>query len=266
MEWIRRALGLLFLACMLVGCSTFLGTYMNPSEPSTRYQVDGRTVQVRYVQLTPNYIAQHRDIPTYHVGPYDILNIIVWDHPEITTITTQLSTPEASGTLVNRHGDISFPFAGIFNVNGLTISNIQTVLEKRLSKYIRTPQVTVRVVGFRSQQVQMMGEMIGGTKVVSITDKPLSLLDAINNNAGTSILASNTAKIFVLRGTINQITVYALDARSPENMMLAEDFYLQNRDIVYVPPLGIANWNNLISQLSSTLAVPGVVKSTENTF
>lgn len=256
----------LFAAIVLLSsCSTFLGTYMNPNQPKTEYVINGRVVKTQYVQLTPDWVARHNDTPIYRVGSYDILNIIVWDNPALTTPATQLSTPEESGVLVTPKGDIFFPFAGTFKVAGLSIEQTQDALRRRLKKYIRNPQVTVRIVSFRSQEVQMMGEVGTGASILPITDKPMSILEALNASGGTNYTSANTSKIYVIRGGLHQITIYGLDARTPETMVLAQQFYLRNKDIVYVPPLGIANWNRLLGQLSPTIGVPGVIKSTADT-
>ena len=263
MAWIKRILGLLIIS-LLSGC-TLLGTYMDPQNPAPKYYVDNRVVRVSYVQLTPTWVLNHNAVPTYRVGPYDILNIIVWGHPELTTVTTQLSTPGESGFLVSAHGRISFPFAGTFTVAGLTLPEIQTRIEHRISKYIRNPQVTARVVGFRSQEAQLLGE-VGMQKTIRLNDKPTTLLDALNSVGGTTVLSANTTKIYVIRGNVSHLTVYALNAKSPETMMVAQQFFLRNNDIVYVPPLAITNWNRVISQLLPTFSVPGTVKGTITSF
>lgn len=248
---------LLLLVLLLPGC-TILGTYMDPQNPAPKYHLNGRSVRVNYVQLSPTWILQHSTPSVYHVGPYDILNIIVWNHPELTTVTTQLSTPQQSGFLVSPRGNISFPYAGTLKVAGLTLPQIERMVEQKISKYIRKPQVTALVVAFRSQQVQTMGEI--GVQTIPLTDKPTSLLDALNKAGGTNVMTSDTARIFVVRANdISHVTVYALNAKSPQMMIASEHFYLQNNDIVYVPAIGIVNWDRILAQV---LAFGYAVKST----
>lgn len=263
MGWLKRFF-LLLIVLFLSGC-TLLGTYMDPQNPAPTYRVNGQLVRVAYVQLNPDWVLMHNTTPTYHVGPYDILNIIVWNNPEITTPTTQLSRPSQSGYLVSDRGTISFPFAGTIKVAGLSLPKIQTLIERKISKYIRNPQVLVRVVVFRSQEAQLLGET-GSQITIRLTDKPTSLLDALNQAGGTSLTAADTSRIYVIRGNMKRLTVYALNAKSPQMMMLAQRFYIKNNDIIYVPPLAITNWNSVISQLMPTFGVPGTVKGTAATF
>lgn len=234
-----------------------LGTYMNPQQPASTYRIQGRLVRVRYVELTPDWILTHQTIPTYRVGPYDVLNVIVWDHPELTTITTQLSGADASGFLVSDQGTISFPFAGTFKVAGLTLPEIQNLIAKRISNYIRNPQVTVRVASFRSQEAQFLGEI--GTKTIPLSDRPISLLDGLSAAGGTNVMSSDTSRIFVIRGNIPRLSIYAVNAKSPEMMMAAQKFILRNNDIVYVPPIPIVDWDRVLTQI---LAFGGSAKAT----
>lgn len=266
MECIRRIL-ILSLFALLPSC-TMLGTYMNPLNPAPSYEINGQVKHIRFVNLSPAWIVNHNTMPIYRVGPYDILNVIVWDHPELTASSTSIS-PIAqvsggdgdSGFLVSAEGTISFPFAGTLTVSGLTIPQVEKKIESGISKYIRNPQVTVRVETFRSQEAQILGE-VGGQRTIPLTDKPTSLLDAINQAGGTSVLTANTTRIYVIRGNVNYITVFKLNAKSPEMMVVAQHFNIKNNDIIYVSPLSITSWNRVMNQLLPTLGNAALVQTT----
>ncbi|MGF6758825.1 polysaccharide biosynthesis/export family protein [Paraburkholderia sp. GAS334] len=150
----------------------------------------------------------------YHVGINDQITVIVWDHPELTgggggggTTPPPLpqgnaggsaalspgsgsggitSTGGVEGGLVVRvanDGTIFFPRAGRIKVLGMTAQQIQQLLTQRLSKTIRDPQLDVRVSGFNSQVIQMTGN-VRSPAAESITDLPLSVVDAINRAGG----------------------------------------------------------------------------------
>lgn len=267
MEWLRRIL-ILPLIALLPGC-TMLGTYMNPLNPAPSYEINGQVKRIRFVVLTPSWIVDHNVIPTYRVGPYDVLNVIVWDHPELTAASTSIS-PVAqvsngggdSGFLVSAEGTISFPFAGTLSVSGLTIPQIEKKIALGISKYIRNPQVTVRVAVFRSQEAQLLGEMAGGQKTIPLTDKPMSLLDALNQSGGTNVATSNTTRIYIIRGNVNDITVFKLNAKSPEMMVVAQHFNIKNNDIIYVSPLSVTNWNRVMNQMLPFLGNAALVQTT----
>lgn len=260
MAWMRLFC-LLLLVLLLSGCA-MLGTYMDPQNPAPSYRVNGRSVKVQLTQLTPTWLVENdQSEPAYRVGPYDILNVIVFNHPELTTPTTQMTTPGQSGLLVSSDGMISFPFAGTFKVAGLSIPQIQNRIEKRVSRYIRNPQVSVRVAVFRSQEAQVLGET-GLQKQIPLTDRPTSLLDALNMAGGTSVSTANTTCIYVIRGNLQHLTVFALNAKSPQTMMVAQRFYLKNNDIVYVSPLPVTSWNRVISQILPSFSAAQTAQST----
>lgn len=257
MECLKRIFLLFSLVFVLSGC-TMTGNYMSAVPPASgyiTYNIDGHVVRAHFVKLTPTWIMHQNPSPAYRVGPYDILSVVVWNHPELTTTSTMASIPGAiqsstsnqTGILVDNKGRISFPFAGTFTVGSLTIPQIQRVIAKRISPYIRNPQVSVRVITFRSQEAQILGEV--GQKTLPLTDKPTSLLDALNAGGGTNVMSANTARLYVIRGNENNLTIYMLDAKSPQTMMVAQRFIIHNNDIIYVPPLGITNWNRVISQI-----------------
>lgn len=164
-------------------------------------------------QITPTLVLNQEPAPArtplpqsllempqreYTVGPGDVLNVVVFNHPELTnpTGTPSLTGPSvASGRLVNADGEVFFPFVGELNVQGLTLKEIRQKLSEGLSRVIRDPQLDVRVTEFRSHQVYIAGD-ISTPCAVPITDLPLTVLSALqqcdslqqggNNNAGRS--------------------------------------------------------------------------------
>lgn len=255
MEVIKRIFALLLVIAALSGC-TMTGDYMSPQNPRGEYNINGHLVKTHFVQVDPNFVKHQNPSPPYHVGPYDILSVVVWNHPELTTTSTMGGTPGATqssnsnqtGILVDDQGMITFPFAGTFRVAGLTIPQVQKVLAQKISTYIRNPQVSVRVITFRSKEAQILGE-VGAQRVIPLSDKPTSLMDALNSSGGTLVITANTSKLYVIRGNMDALTIYAFNAKSPQMMMATQRFYLRNNDIVYVPPLAITDWSRVIGQI-----------------
>ena len=275
----------------------------------------------------------------YTVNRGDILNITVWDHPELTIPAGSDRSPSEAGNWVHSDGTIFYPYVGEIKVAGLKVTEIRDILRKELAKYIASPQVDVTVASFRSKRVYMTGELNKpGTQ--PITNVPLTLLEAVSNAGGLSdaadwtnvtltrngetkryslrdlyrqgdtrenillrpndiihVARNDAAKIFVLgevgkptslnigrsditlaealadAGGFAQATadasgifvlrqaaegsdkiadVYQLHARNATALVLADQFTLQARDIVYVTAAPIARWNRLIEQIVPT--------------
>lgn len=90
-----------------------------------------------------------RQTSNYIIGPGDQLQIFVWRNPEL-----------SSNVTVRPDGKISSPLITELEVSGLEAPVIAGLLESELSKYIRTPQVTVIVSSFNStvdQQIRIIG-------------------------------------------------------------------------------------------------------------
>ena len=166
----------------------------------------------------------------YRIGAGDVLSVAVWGYPELSmstmTATTTASNDSASaggvGYLVSAGGYIQFPYIGQVHVVGLTETEAYTKLSAALSRYIRNPQITVRVQNYRSQRVYIDGEVkVPG--VYSITDLPMTLPEAINR-AGGSLPTSDLSRVQLnRRGKLYTLNMSALVASgiNPSSVMLA---------------------------------------------
>jgi protein involved in polysaccharide export with SLBB domain len=246
-----------FFSFLLSACSV-PGTYFSDSDVQNGYQLNGQHQNFQITELNSKWLSAHQadQPPAYYIGPYDILNIIVWNHPELTTPTTQLANPEESGLLVDEQGNIFFPFAGEVKVSGLTLNQAREVLEDKLKEYIRNPQLSVRVTSFRNQHVQVVGEVMK-QGVVPITDRPMSVMQALNESDGINTVTANSKQIFVLYQKNGKIHIDWFDAQNPASVMAADRFYLQGNVIIYVPPAGVSAWNRVISQILPTVSGAG---------
>lgn len=255
---ISLCLGLAFL---LSSCSV-PGTYFSDSDIQSGYRVDGKLAHFKVDEISARWLAQHQhDVPyTYKIGTYDILNVIVWNHPELTTPSSQVATPEQNGILVDEQGYIFFPFAGKVKVAGLSLDEARIALEDKLKDYIRDPQLSIRVATFRSQLVQVIGE-VNKPGLIPITDKPLSVMEAIDTVGGVNSITANTSEIFVLYQKDGQIYIYWFDAQKPASVIAANQFFLQNNVIIYVPPSGVSVWNRVVSQIIPSLSGGGSINS-----
>ncbi len=249
------------LVFLLSSCSV-PGTYFSESDIQDGYHANGKSASFKVNEINSQWLAQHQnDLPyAYKIGAYDILNIIVWNHPELTTPTNQISTPEENGILVDEQGYIFFPFAGKLKVEGLSLDEARVALEDKLKEYIRDPQLSVRVATFRSQLVQVIGE-VNKPGLVPITDRPLSIMEAIDSVGGVNSITANTSEIFVLYEKSGEIYIHWFDAQKPASVIAANKFFLQNNVIIYVPPAGISAWNRVVSQIIPSLSGSGTVNN-----
>lgn len=169
----------------------------------------------------------------YLVGPQDVLNIVVWDHPELTIPAGEFRNAQDSGSLVDRDGSIFFPYVGIVQVGGKTVGEIRELLTTRIAQYVTKPQIGVRVAAFRSKRVNVLGAVLK-PNVLPITDVPLTALEAISQAGGVTP-ESDLSRVTLTRGS----EVRTLDLQSLyENGAMSQNVVLQHNDVLQVPDRG----------------------------
>lgn len=290
----------------------------------------------------------------YTIGTSDVISIVVYDHPELLpnagAVISQQADPtgisSAPGFIVGADGQITFPFIGRVRVAGLTEIEATDLIQRQIAKYIKDPQVVVRINSFRSRRAYVDGEVRTPGTVI-FTDVPMTLPEAINraggitangdrssvlltrNNqttlvnlmqlqelgvnpnqillesgdmvtvrnrdeskvfvmgeilrpsalvmrngkltlnealgeaGGPNLLTANTSQIYVIRNTEQEgaPAIYHLNAGNPAALALAETFPLRPRDVVYIDPVPLVNWNRIISLILPSAQALGLTRN-----
>ncbi len=274
----------------------------------------------------------------YRIAPYDVLNVIVYEHPELTIPAGEVRAADQTGYTVSPDGYVFFPHVGRFLVGGLTLEEARRSLAEKLAVYVRDPQVQILIAAYRGKRFQVSGEVLQvGT--YSLTEVPLhvsdalslakgvtpeadlrevtlsrggktyildiqrfyeegdqsqdwllaeddlvyvpdrsskrvfvlgevklpqtrqmirsrmSLADALSETNWLDPLAADPAQIFVIRGKYDAPQIYRLDASQADAMLLAVNFPLKPRDVVFVQTSGIARWNRSLAGIMPTVTM-----------
>jgi len=114
------------------------------------------------------------------------------------------------------------------------------------------PSDIVHVARNDASKIFVLGEVSKPT-AINFGRSQLSLADALAEAGGFKQTTADASGIFVIRkapqGTGKIAQVFQLDAKNATALVLADQFELQPRDIVYVTAAPIARWNRLITQL-----------------
>lgn len=247
----KNRLFLALLPTLLVGCTT-PGTHLTTDDknvilPSEEQQAADISDVVNLYPLTAQTVSSYTnqaqpvsqanpkldvDIAKYEykVGVGDILNVTIWDHPELTIPAGSYRSASEAGNWVHADGTIFYPYIGTVEVVGKTVREIRVDIAERLAKYIESPQVDVNVAAFRSKKTYITGE-VKDPGQQPITNIPLTLLDAINRSGGLSEDADWRNVSLTRNGLEENISLYGLMQRGD----LTQNRLLQAGDIVHVP-------------------------------
>lgn len=112
----------------------------------------------------------------------------------------------------------------------------------------------LNVVPNTQHRAFVLGEVIRPGSV-SLTQRPLSLTQALIQSGGIDETRADGRGVYVVRTTdmMDSVDLYQLDVREAWTLALGDSFILQPRDIVYVTPAPITRWNRFITNVLPSL-------------
>lgn len=158
----------------------------------------------------------------YLIGDEDILQISVWGNPEL-----NVQVP------VRPDGMISFPLAGDVKASGVSPRELKSKLENELSKFVKTPTVSVMVTAINSFKVYVIGEGItlGGTNSGVITLRRNTSLMQLLAQVG-SLKNADLNSAYILRdGKKLNNDFFKLIVKGD----ISQDIQLKPNDIIFIP-------------------------------
>lgn len=166
----------------------------------------------------------------YRLGPNDVVTVVVWEHPELTTPLGQFRSDNAAGQVIAPDGSLYFPYIGVFQAAGQTAAQLRQKITTGLQGVLNEPQVDVKVTDFRSQRVFLTGEL-NKPGIVSITDNALTMADALHLAGGFTPSADAGRVELVRRGH-----TYVLDIAELYTVGVSLDqVQMRHGDMVRVP-------------------------------
>ena len=191
---------------------------------------------LREQQVAEDISALLQPVQVYRIEAGDVLHIVVWDHPELSASMLPAGVPGAVGIAgvavspmqpqagfeIDLQGMLDFPYAGKLKVAGLTTVEAHEQLVRRLSRYLKNPKVTLRVLNYRSKRVYVDGE-VKQPGVQPINDLPMTLTEAINRAGGVTPTADQSRIMVSREGKTFQINLPQLVQRgvNPSSIMFA---------------------------------------------
>ncbi len=162
----------------------------------------------------------------YRIGVDDRVQIAVWRNPELS-----VTAP------VRPDGKISVPIIGDVEAGGRTPSEVAEVIKKRLSEYIREPNVVVILTELRSHEFLSRVRVTGAVRTPRSMPhrQGMTVLDAVLESGGVNDFASpNRSKLY--RKVKDKTEVFEVDLGDILNKGRLESNYpLRPGDVITVP-------------------------------
>ena len=160
----------------------------------------------------------------YTLGVNDVLSITVSRHPEV-----------SGDFYINSEGKIQYEFVGDLKILGMTKDEVKDLVTNSLSKYIVTPDVTVKIIGYNSKVVYVIGE-VGAPGKIYMHGDTITVREALLQ-AGLPLLSASMKKSRLVtpadsgKAERKYVNVEALlyDGDLRENLMMKPG------DVLYIP-------------------------------
>mgnify|MGYP001318361202 FL=1 len=171
---------------------------------------------------------------TYLVGVGDVLNIIVWDHPELTIPQSGQRSAAEAGNFVHKDGTIFYPYVGKVSVIGREVTQIREDITRGLSTYINNPQVDVNVAAFRSQHFFVSGA-VKNPQMIPVRNVPITILDALSISGGMAPDADWSSATLTSNNN-GELVIEAIDLSVLlEQGVLKQNRLLKSNDVLHIP-------------------------------
>lgn len=217
-------------------------------DPSLSVSPQAGVLTPRFIEITPSLIAEQAQSQRdqvisvqahgkpelerphqYLIGVGDVVTVVVWEHPELTSPLGQFRTSEEQGNIVYEDGTIFYPYAGQLPAAGQTVSELRNELTARLARVIEKPQVDVRVSSYNSQQFIISGA-VKQSGVFPITNVPRRVLDAITLAGGLAPNANLFDAHLIRDHQKHPIPLYAMLYEGVSGF----NYLLKDGDVIYV--------------------------------
>ena len=146
---------------------------------------------------------------------------------------------------VDPKGTLNLQLIGQIDVLGRTCTQVEQSLKELYSQYVRDVQLSV-VVRSQPGRVVIVGGQVNTPGAVPVIDR-LTLLEAVLLAGGPSFDEANVRNVVVVRQGAER-NAFAFDLLPALEGEKVDPFYLQPRDLVFVPRSEIAEVNQWIDQ------------------
>lgn len=191
---------------------------------TTTVHVPNEVAQTLSAQEVLQDLQRMRSSQTYTLQPGDLIDIQVFQEASMQRLLR-----------ISSNGSITFPLIGTVRLGGLSVEQAEAKLVKKLTNYLKNPQISILVKEYGNKTVYVLGQVQKPAAIQIPPEKPLTVLEAITSVGGFTDIA-NTSKVRILR--IQDGKQIALDvdvAQITKQGNKALDIALLPGDVIFVP-------------------------------
>jgi polysaccharide export outer membrane protein len=122
-----------------------------------------------------------------------LANYVLGSDDQITLFVADLEEINNKPMRIDMRGDLNMPLVGRVHAAGLTADKLETVIEARVKKYVKDPEVVVNITEFSSQAISILGE-VGSPGVHQLSGQK-TLFKILSEAGGLRPDAGNSVKI-----------------------------------------------------------------------
>jgi len=210
---------LILIVGIIMGSTLLLGCQSKPSYPVAPIASETEVVIQPRVALVPG----------------DVIEVKFFYTPELNESQT-----------VRPDGKITLQLIGEIEVEGKTPAELQDELLKLYAPHLKNPEVAVIIRSFYNRRAFVGGEVM----TPGIVQMPgnLSVLEAIMQAGGFDMREAEVRNVVIIRHKDGQRYGYSVNMEPALEGDAAQQFFLEPKDIVYVPRTEIAKLGQWIDQ------------------
>ncbi|MDR0234817.1 polysaccharide biosynthesis/export family protein [Acinetobacter sp.] len=206
-------LSILAVSISFSGCAITSGLQTYDLPEQGQYKTD-QGAELSVVQLTQTSIpslnitnqAQSSDLASlfhhqqniYRLSSGDVLSIQLWAYPEITPPIQDATNIKAVGYPIDSNGNVQLPLVGSVRIAGKTLAETNRFLHNQFAKYLKHPDVVVRVLSYEGRRYFVNGQVMKSGQY-TLNDQPISIYTALGQAGGIDTKTGDTTNIQLIR-------------------------------------------------------------------
>jgi polysaccharide export outer membrane protein len=184
--------------------------------------LDKTELSDRVQEIIVQQKEQERRSHLFTLGPGDVIQISVRDHPELSGHST-----------VGINGEITLPLTNdIIKADGLTLDELTKQVSEVMARYVAEPNVSITIIEYKSKLFYVIDE--AGCTPYPLTRPDLTLRDALfiadwgDNRALGRVLVVKPSKV---KPIVKKVDAFDIIYRGN----LSKNIRIENGDVIYIP-------------------------------